>query len=180
LTGKGISLHNLSYNSTELHALFRRLGNDGKGFPVELRIDEGDLGHIHVIVPDKSGHVIRVPALDQNYANGTSLWMHKVFRRFAAEHSFKQDPTGWMQAQMEISAIVEQSLGRRKRKSNAKAARYIEAGNQIVRDQTAPIASSNECLSTPYPAEQFEESSCAAPAPTTRKRRVYEAIIETR
>jgi putative transposase len=75
----GVELEGLKYNGEELGALRRRMGTGAK---VELTFDPGDLGHINVLDPQKGAYV-RVPALDQAYAKGISLWQHKVIRRYA-------------------------------------------------------------------------------------------------
>lgn len=68
LTHQGIEFEKFFYNSQELATLRRRLGDK---LDVELRVDDSDLGHIHVIAPDKTT-VIRVPCLNLDYARGLS------------------------------------------------------------------------------------------------------------
>jgi putative transposase len=75
----GIELEGLKYNSLELGELRRRLRSPAK---VELTFDPGDLGHINVADQQKRTY-IRVPAVDQAYAEGLSLWQHRVIRRYS-------------------------------------------------------------------------------------------------
>jgi putative transposase len=70
----GIELEGLKYNSVELGELRRRLRPLAK---VELTFDPGDLGHVNVMDP-QNGTYVRIPAVDQAYAKGISLWQHKV------------------------------------------------------------------------------------------------------
>ena len=176
LTGKGIQIHSLSYNSRELLDMFKKFATDAKGIQVDLRIDEGDIGYIYVITPDSSGLHLRVPAIDQDYANGISLWMHRIFKRYASDHSYNYDSTGWRQAQVNITNIVENSIGRRKRKSNAKAARYLEASKhkptQNFRKENA-LDIEDEDVTKTVPVKTLD-------IPRTVNRRIYEPLIEQR
>jgi hypothetical protein len=44
---------------------------------VEIRVDEADLGQIHVIYGDET---VLAKALKFDYANGLSFWLHKKIR----------------------------------------------------------------------------------------------------
>ena len=178
LTGSGVTPNGIVYNSPELHDMFRKFSVDGKGFKVELRIDEGDLGNIYVIVPDKSGHFLRVPALDQGYASGTSLWMHNVFKRYARDHSYPTDSTGWMEAMTEIAEIVQSSL--KLKKSNAKAARYLEARKSKVADEVNTKADIPQGLLASENTPSFADTSQVSTHNRSRKTRDYDVIIENR
>jgi len=78
----GIDHLSLRYQSRELDALRRALP---AGTPVALKYDPEDLGALHVQMPaaqrDPEGPAwLRVPALHQEYANGLSLWKHRVIQ----------------------------------------------------------------------------------------------------
>jgi putative transposase len=99
LTHKGIELYGLLYNSPELTALRMQLGDK---LDVEIRVDDGDLGHIVVFSPDKK-HMFKVPALAFDYANGLSSWQHRVCKRYAARELNKYDTASWLEAKMTIA-----------------------------------------------------------------------------
>jgi len=80
----GVELEGIKYNGPELGELRRRMGPAVK---VEFTFDPGDLGHINLFDPLKETY-IRVPAVDQAYATGVSLWQHRVIRR-CARHKLK-------------------------------------------------------------------------------------------
>lgn len=120
LTHKGIELNGLLYNSPELTALRRRLGDR---LEVEIRIDSTDIGAIIVLPPDQ-GQLIRAQAIAADYACGLSEWQHKVIRRHAARQSGRSDFQGWVEAKREIAEIVERELMHRKSKSRKRIARY--------------------------------------------------------
>jgi putative transposase len=75
----GVELEGLKYNGPELGELRRRMGTGAK---VELTFDPGDLGHVNVLDSQKEVY-IRVPAVNEAYAKGLSLWQNRVIRRYA-------------------------------------------------------------------------------------------------
>lgn len=123
LTHKGIEWECLFYNSPELAALRQQFGAELDD--VEIRVDEGDIGVIHVKLPDDSGYV-RAPALRTDYASGISLWQHKIYRKYAAQHLGGDDPLVWAKAKVEITEIVQRAFADKRRKSNALIGRYLE------------------------------------------------------
>ncbi len=57
---------------------------------------------------------IRVPAVDQGYAKGLSLWQHKVTRRYAQRQlSARTDIAALAQAKAEIRELVERDWERK-------------------------------------------------------------------
>jgi hypothetical protein len=76
---KGIEFEGLLYNSEALSELRNRYG---VRLIVDIRVDDGNIGSIHVLY---EGSVIQVPALKHSYADGISLWQHKVFQHQAAK-----------------------------------------------------------------------------------------------
>jgi Mu transposase, C-terminal len=108
--GDGIELEGLKYNGPELGELRRRMRLGAK---VELTFDPGDLGHINVLNPLRETY-IHVPAVDQGYAKGLSLWQHKVIRRYAhLQLSARTDIAALAQAKAEIRQLVEHDFNRK-------------------------------------------------------------------
>lgn len=70
----GIEVHQLVYNSEELGDL--RRSHAGK-LHATVKVDPDDLGHILVLDPVR-GAFFKVPAVSTDYAEGLSLWQHKV------------------------------------------------------------------------------------------------------
>lgn len=126
VTHKGIEINCLLYNSPELMLLRRQYGED---LTVEIRIDESDVGHLYVILKDNQGY-IEVPALNHEYANGMSLWLHNICRSYAKKHFKKVDVYSYARAKTEIREIVENELQLKRRKSNVKVARYKDTNQQ--------------------------------------------------
>lgn len=133
VTHKGIEINCLLYNSPELMLLRRQYGED---LTVEIRVDESDVGHVYVILKDNQGY-IKVPALNQDYASGVSLWLHEICRSYAKKHFKKVDVYSYARAKTEIREIVEKELKLKRRKSNARVARYNDTNQAAKSNNTA-------------------------------------------
>ena len=119
----GIELEGLKYNGPELGGLRRRMGPATK---VELTFDPGDLGHINVLDP-LQGTYIPVPAVDQAYANGLSLWQNKVIRRYAQRQlNGRTDRVALAQAKAELRALVDRDFHRKSTRGRKRHARFLE------------------------------------------------------
>jgi putative transposase len=119
----GIELEGLKYNGPELGEMRRRLGTKVR---VELTFDPGDLGHINVVDPQR-GTYIFVPAVDQAYAKGLSLWQNRVIRRYSrAQLKGRTDPVALAEAKATIRALVDRDLNRKSLHTRKRHARYVE------------------------------------------------------
>ncbi|MFA6063612.1 MAG: Mu transposase C-terminal domain-containing protein [Gallionella sp.] len=189
LTHKGIEYSGLFYNSPELTTLRRRLGST---LDVELRVDEGDLGHIHVIAPDRSA-LIRVPCLMLDYANGITAWQHKTFKNYAAKQNMGIDVNSWRIAKVEIAEIIERDIfkasSRKKyKKGNKAAARHkssLQASDESSQSQnehaaTNSITATNAAQkkTNHIPAQKEEDNNDNQPKRKSRPK--FTAIIEER
>lgn len=128
LTHKGIEFEGLLYNSPDLTKLRMQLGEK---LAVEICVDDGDIGKIVVLSPDKKRMFV-VPALAQAYAKGMSAWQHKVCKRYAAKQMAKYDSTAWLRAKERIAEMIrnEMALKRSRTKTNSRAARYAEGAKR--------------------------------------------------
>lgn len=178
----GIELEGLKYNGRELGELRRLLGANLK---VELTFDPGDLGHINVLDPLK-GTYICVPAVDQSYANGISLWQNKVIRRYAQrELDGRTDIVALAQAKAEIRALVERDFNHKSTRGRKRHARFMEdhtsstpweqaADHPQLTDSHGVIRKvpSNACQPHPHAAdsawEDQRQSSQSTTAPDPR------------
>lgn len=82
LSHAGIRYEGLFYNSSEMEAIRKR---DGTEIEVEIRVDRDDLSSIIVLSP-RTKEPIRVECLTPDYAEGLSLWQHKVCKAYAAKN----------------------------------------------------------------------------------------------
>jgi putative transposase len=166
----GVELEGLKYNGPELGELRRRMGLAAK---VELTFDPGDLGHINVFDPLKETY-IRVPAVDQAYARGVSLWQHRVIRRCARHQlNARTDIVGLAQAKAEIRALVERDFNRKSTRGRKRHARFMEdytggsLSGQVMNQPALPGPSGGESAGSSgehHPLTQLtEEGSHLSP-----------------
>jgi putative transposase len=153
LTHKGIEYEGLFYNSPELAGLRRRLGDK---LTVQLRIDDSDLSHLHVLAPDNST-IFKVPCLDQDYAAGLSRWQHKICRRYArVQLNLGDSPNTWRHAKEKIADLISESLLGKRKKTHAKPARFMYS------DAAKPIQP--QTVDAPATASQEQNLVIAPPA----------------
>lgn len=124
----GIELNCLRYNCSKLVPLRTRMKKrDNRR--VKIKYNPSDLGHIQVYDPDEKRY-LQVPALAQEYAQGLSLWKHKVIRNFALTQQDTVDIVALGRAQRKIQEIVEESMERKKLSTRSKIARWRGNGGR--------------------------------------------------
>jgi putative transposase len=119
----GIRFQSLRYNSSKLAALRTRL----KGERVKIKYHPADLSRLHVYDPFDM-YYIEVPALDQDYTQGLSLWKHRIIRRAAREESESVDLAALGRAKRKIQEIVEAGRSRKRSRTRSRIARWDTAG----------------------------------------------------
>jgi len=108
----GIDVETLRYQSSALQELRLRLPTP----TVTLKYDPEDLGALHVYDPTGGSPWLRVPALDQTYAGGLSLWKHRVIRGYALRTLRDEVNIGALAAAKErIQTIVDDEFRRTRR-----------------------------------------------------------------
>lgn len=125
VTRQGIQLDNLFYSCPELVHL--RSINAGSG-KFTIKYDPKNLGQIQIFDPSKSEWIL-VPAVDQDYAEGLSIWQHKVHRRYAAFEYGKVNQENLRKAKKQIIDVVNIASKRIKKTGiGQKIARYLHIG----------------------------------------------------
>jgi putative transposase len=95
----GVELFTLHYNCDELLPL--------RGETVKVKYDPKDISAVYVYNPRTDRHII-VPALDQNYAKGLSLWQHEVIKAYVKNvMKEKLDIDALRRAKIKIQQIVD-------------------------------------------------------------------------
>lgn len=145
LSHKGIELEGLFYNSPELTTLRRELG---ERLDVEICINDGDIGSITVLSPDKKRMFV-APALALSYAKGMTAWQHKVCKRHAAQQLGKYDSAGWQEAKTAIAEMIDKEFNWKRKvkprgakvpaKSAKRVGRYITGADSSPAAQSAPV-----------------------------------------
>lgn len=129
ISAQGIELNGLFYNNDALAVLRRRWMTD-EGYrseegKVKVKFDPSDLGVIHVYDKETMSFV-PVEASAYSYAEGLTLWQHRVIRRHAQKEFGKDDIVTLAMAKERIQQLVESAMKHGKRKgTHQKAARWL-------------------------------------------------------
>jgi putative transposase len=118
----GIELFTLFYNCEELAPIRRQQKVKDK---VVVKYDPSDLSLVYVYDRQKDKY-IAVPALDQEYTKGLSLWQHRVIQSQAARDAKGRVKEGGLrEAKKMIQDIVDAEIAKRgKAGSKSKVARW--------------------------------------------------------
>jgi putative transposase len=119
----GIEFASLRYNADDLLALRTHL----KGQAAKIKYHPADLSCLYVYDPFERQYV-RVPALDQEYTQGLSLWKHRVIRQAVLEEQDQVDLVALGQAKRKIQMIVDEGRQRQRQQTRARIARWDTAG----------------------------------------------------
>jgi putative transposase len=141
ITRKGVELYGLYYNSSELARLrsnYEREDNRRRGGLRErekatIKYDPTNLSAIYVFDPDSHQFIV-VPALNQEYTQGLTLWQHKVIKNLAAIESKKVDIVALALAKQKIQEIVEREWQKSsKGKTRKSMARWLGIGRDDLK-----------------------------------------------
>jgi len=126
----GIEIDTIIYNDESL-AMLRRHGEKNNRYTIKR--NPNDLSLIHVY-DKRHDQYIPVPAVDQEYTKGLTLWQHKVIRRHVREYLKRSvDIVALCRAKVDIQEIVEREWNKGK-PSRAKMARWRSEGIQNRRE----------------------------------------------
>lgn len=139
ISAKGVELYSLFYNDERLAKLRCRLKAGDK---VTVKYDPADLSMIHVADTDKEEY-IPVPAVNQAYAAGLTLWQHNVIKRFARQTIKDEvDTVALCLAKERIQQIVEREwLATKKTTTRQRIARLKNYGQPPQGAGSAPAKS---------------------------------------
>lgn len=120
----GIEMQYLTYRSRELADMAKQVA---PSFPVNVKINPDNLGAIWVEHP-KEKTWINVPATAQTYADGLTLFQHKLIRQHAKDELGKiRAPETLMRAQEQLQDMWDVSVrSGKKLKRNAKELALLE------------------------------------------------------
>jgi putative transposase len=124
LTHKGIEYDSLLYNSQDLRVIREKFGSE---IDVEVRVMDDDLGSLVVVVPGGE-QLVRVPALEIEYAQGLTRWQHRICKRH--QRRLYDDTAKVIElydAKERIRRLIADDMGWNKnRKSRKRHARFME------------------------------------------------------
>lgn len=128
-SARGIELDNLFYNDEDLALVRRTLGVHKK---VIIKRNPSDLSLIHVY-DEKHNRYLPVPAVDQDYTRGLTLYQHTVISRYTRDE-LKRNVNAFSlaRAKREIQEIVERewTAARSKTRTRKRLARFRGEGIQ--------------------------------------------------
>jgi putative transposase len=129
VSARGIELDNLFYNDDELALVRRGVDSQKK---VIIKRNPSDLSLIHVY-DQKHNTYLPVPAVDQKYTKGLTLYQHNVISRYVRDElKRKVDYLSLARGKQEIQEIVERewASAKSKNKTRKRLARYRGEGVQ--------------------------------------------------
>ena len=124
----GIDFEKIRYNCDDLLIPRTKL----KGQKVKMKYHPGDLSKIYVFDPFDERY-ITVPALDQEYTQGLSLWKHRVIRNFALREQDRPDLVALGKAKRRIREIVEAGRERKRIGTRTTIARWDTSGKPLYK-----------------------------------------------
>ncbi len=154
----GIEFQSLRYNDDNLLPLRTRL----KGEPAKIKYHPADLSYLHVYDACEQQY-IRVPALDQEYTQGLSLWKHRVIRQMVLAEQDQVDSEALGKAKRKIQQIVEAGRKRKHQSTRSRIARWDTAGKpsrqgidppEVHPQSPAPIQPTKDSSVQPAPSLQ--------------------------
>jgi putative transposase len=138
----GIEFLSLRYNCADLAALRTRLKDKKQ---VKFKYHPADMSCIYVHDPFETEPLkpkyIKVPALDEGYTQGLSLWKHRVIRNLVLSEQDRVDLAALGRAKRKIQDIVEAGRSRQRLSTRTYIARWDGAGQTPSRASGAPEAS---------------------------------------
>lgn len=140
----GIDFQSIRYNHEELALLRHRLktaGKDRSSTSIKIKYLPDNLGTIFVFDPFEQRY-IEVPALNQDYAQGLTLWSHQIIRRQVLEERDRVSMKALGIAKRKIQEIVDDSKARsRKKQTRRKMARWQTGNRKSTVKNTDNLAS---------------------------------------
>lgn len=181
----GIDMFGLRYNCNELSILRLNLEelktkekrraddddeekNDGK---VEIKYHPLDLGCLYALNPISQKY-IKVPAQEREYAQGLSLWQHRVITSYVRSQQDKVKIEELAKAKRHLRQLAEESRQMKKKVTRAKSTRFLTGGmsaDQMYREAEAQKRAESD---TPF-LSSASSNGLSLPATTPLKEGSY-------
>lgn len=161
LTHKGIEYDSLFYNGPELRHMREQ---HGENIEVEIRVMDDDLGSIIVVAPGGT-ELVRVAAIDAQYAKGLTRWQHGVCKRYQRRLCDDESlQVTLFDAKARIRELIRADMGLINRSSRKRQARFNESTGMPV----SPVPEVS-ALATTAEASLAVPATAAPPASPTPK-----------
>ncbi len=156
ISRRGVELYGLYYNSSELARLrsnyetedMRRRGGRRPREKATIKYDPTDLSKIYVLDPTSHQFIV-IPAMNQEYTQGLTLWQHRVIKNLAAIEAKRVDIEALALAKQKIQEIVDREWQKSsKGKTRKSMARWLGIGRDDLK--VDEFTFDNEDLSSQY------------------------------
>ncbi len=156
ISRRGVELYGLYYNSSELARLrsnyetedMRRRGGRRPREKATIKYDPTDLSKIYVLDPTSHQFIV-IPAMNQEYTQGLTLWQHRVIKNLAAIEAKRVDIEALALAKQKIQEIVDREWQKSsKGKTRKSMARWLGIGRDDLK--VDEFTFDNEDLSSRY------------------------------
>ncbi len=140
ISRNGVEFEGLYYRSDDLILLRqiyeqrdrRRTGGTRDREKAKIKIDPTDISCVYVYNPT-SDEFVRIPAVNQSYTKGLSLWQHRKIKELAARESEKVDITALILAKAKIQEVVDRAWQNVKGgRTRSTAARWLGIGRDGI------------------------------------------------
>jgi putative transposase len=126
ISSSGIEFYGLFYNCKDLGLIRRHIRSGEKA---RIKYDPDDISFLYVFDKQR-GRYLPVPALDQDYTKGLTMWQHLVIRNFARKQAQTYvDREALCRAKAYLQEIIDSEiLSSKKLAGKGKTARYLNIG----------------------------------------------------
>lgn len=174
LTKDGIELDSLYYQSEDLRRLREEHGSE---ITVQIQIMDDDLGWIIVVAPE-SNTLLKVLAVDQDYAAGMTRWQHRVVKDYQRLRATRDGIyLKLLQAKEGIRELIARDVLFFKKGSRQKQKRFVGDGPLVSTNTTipapVPLARPSPASDTEYPKPVTTTPEAPRPPPPPR----YAAVV---
>ena len=129
LTRQGIAWETLTYNSAKLVSMRAKY----QGERIRFRYDPDDIGVIYIFDADQGW--LSIPCLQAEYAQGLSLYKHRVIRQSVLDEKRKVDILSLAQARLKLQQLVAEEFAlTRKIRGRKQALRFLEGDVSLKKD----------------------------------------------
>lgn len=135
LTKDGIEMDSLFYQSDDLRKVRERYGSE---ITVQVQIMDDDLGWIIVAVPE-STDLLKVCAVDMDYAAGMTRWQHRVVKNYQQLRATRDGIyLKLLEAKEGIRELIARDVDLFKKRSRQKQARFMGGGPLVPDNMPRP------------------------------------------
>ncbi len=152
IQARGIEYQNLLYQGDDIPML-RELLKRAEKTSLTIKVDTSNLGYLYILNPLEGGEWIKFYCTEPEYANGLSLWKHKLICKNARQTYSKVDIASLADTRAQMQEIVEREFSKtNKLATRTRLARYMRDGStNPITIVTSSSPKADKLLSTNTP-----------------------------